>query len=300
VGTTGSRRRLGVVIVPDVEVSRELVGLRRALGCPSLASLVPHVTLVPPVNVHRDSMADAMALVRSVARRQPGALPLILGPAEVFTDAVEPGTDRVHDPGDPRSVLYLGVAGEGAAALPGLTAQLRTGPLERPDRHAFVPHLTLHEYLPSQHADDAVRALSNCHFETVVSDLVVLERTASPDWVQIMTVPLGEPVVRGRGGIAIEFRTTRTAGPEAVVLGMPAYLPVRRQATSPLPVWSDDQRFVEATVDGAVVGAARLQRSGRQWTVEECVTDEALDWASLPEQLQRQALEVARGLEADG
>jgi 2'-5' RNA ligase superfamily len=282
-----------------------------------VASQPPHITLVPPVNVSRDSFPAALRLVRTVAEQFGPVLELTLGPAEAFAGAVEPG-ERRAEPGqagvpvpsqDPRSVLYLAVGGTGVDHLRTMSKLLRVGPLHRPDVHEYTPHLTIHEYLPTDQAEAALVALRDCRLQLRVTDLVVLERPSGSRWGQVMTTPLGSPSIRGRGGVELRYRVTRTAGPEALALGLSA----RPDLLDPPSVWSDDERFVEVEHDGIVVGAAYLSRrqpwtvegpgttaTEPAWTVKEVVVDPSVAWASLEDRLNAEARTVADGLQANG
>ena len=75
-----ARSRLGVAIILPEPARTEVQALRRALGCPSLETQPPHITLVPPVNVRAEHIADVMAVARSAAASVDGPLRLRLGP----------------------------------------------------------------------------------------------------------------------------------------------------------------------------------------------------------------------------
>ncbi|MGH9106630.1 MAG: 2'-5' RNA ligase family protein, partial [Acidimicrobiales bacterium] len=97
--------------------------MRRALGDPSVYQVAPHITLVAPVNVRTEALADALGVLRKAASGQEGRLRFELGPVASF------------EPVNP--VLYLAVRGEGPGAMADL-ARLHqaalAGPLERPER----------------------------------------------------------------------------------------------------------------------------------------------------------------------
>src|SRR5687767_10146098 len=58
------KARLGVALLLTGQLGHEVDGLRRALGDGALGRIPPHLTLVPPVNVRDDRMADALAVLR--------------------------------------------------------------------------------------------------------------------------------------------------------------------------------------------------------------------------------------------
>ena len=82
-----NRRRLGVAVIIDAPVADEINGLRRAVGDRALERIVPHVTLVPPVNVPAACLSDALARLRAAAATCPEPLHLTLGPPGSFLPA---------------------------------------------------------------------------------------------------------------------------------------------------------------------------------------------------------------------
>jgi 2'-5' RNA ligase len=57
------RRRFGVAVFVPRPVATEVDGLRRAFGDRAIGRIAPHITLVPPVNVRDENVADAVAAV---------------------------------------------------------------------------------------------------------------------------------------------------------------------------------------------------------------------------------------------
>ena len=73
------RQRVGVVLLIPPPVAGEIDVLRRAVGDDNVDRIAPHLTLVPPVNVHDDDYGSALELLRDAAHRTK-PFTLVLGP----------------------------------------------------------------------------------------------------------------------------------------------------------------------------------------------------------------------------
>lgn len=120
------RRRLAVALLIPPPVSIELDGLRRALGDRQLGRIDPHVTLIPPINVREEEIADAMAVVQAAASGRE-TFDLHLGPIETF-GRDSPVRFAAVDPWEPVVDLYRACW---------------TGVLDREERRSFHPHVTV-------------------------------------------------------------------------------------------------------------------------------------------------------------
>src|SRR5690606_485175 len=228
-----TRQRLGVVLLVRQPVATQVDGLRAALGDGALARIAPHITLVPPINVAERDLSGVLAHVREAsAASRP--LSLRLGGVATFS------------PVNP--VAYLQVPGEPAELdeLHSLRASLRSGPLERPDQHPFVPHVTVADDLPADRLEAAERALSAFDAPISFDRVHVLAQGPDRRWSPIAAAPLGGigsgPV--GRGSLPLEI----------VVGGMPDL-----EAASLLAVDQDAPGLpfgVSARRDGALIAAA--------------------------------------------
>jgi len=200
------RSRLAVALVLPEPYRTEVDGLRRATGG-DVERIAPHITLVPPVNVRDDDVAEALTLLRSAAATQDGALSLVVGPAATFAP-----TNRV---------LYLAVDVDEPAggALLAMRDSLLRGVLHREDRRPFVPHVTLTNHLPE--GDDAhALAVLGGYRQTVAFERVDLLRydEAARRWSTLVDAALGSVRVVGRGGVEVELVTSTCLDPEAVAL----------------------------------------------------------------------------------
>ena len=136
--------RLGVALLLPAPLDAEVDGLRRALGDGSLGRIPAHLTLVPPVNVREDRLAEALAVLRAAgAATRP--FTVTLGPPASFL------------PDSP--TLYLAV-GDGAHVR-ALRDRVFVDPLARPLTWPFVPHVTLADEAGPARIDAALAALSD-------------------------------------------------------------------------------------------------------------------------------------------
>lgn len=203
---------MGVALLLEAPIAEEVNGLRRALGDTSLGRVAPHVTLVPPVNVRQDGLDQALAVLRRAAGEQVGPLPVSLGPPSTFW------------PQSP--VVYLPVrAGEEVAArLRRLHDAVLAGPLLRPERWPWAPHVTLADDAgPAQL--NALGALDGYQVGAELGRLVLMEE-AGHRWSLLADACLGPPSVVGRGGLPLEMYLGHVLGPDALGLmaGAPSQL----------------------------------------------------------------------------
>jgi 2'-5' RNA ligase len=226
-------------------VASEVDGLRRSFGVDT-SYIPPHVTLVPPVNLDTERMAEALAVLRGAADAVGSPLMLELGPLDTFL------------PTNP--VLYLRVAGE-LDRLAGLRHHCLAGPLERPDPRPFVPHVTVTRGLSPDDDATARRMLGRYRASVEIDRLDLLVQVTEPGrgryWGTSADVVFAPRHVVGTGGLEIELTTSRLADPE--VRGL-----VRSLGSGLLPITVGPDAFVVAARhDGSVVGASWGTVSGR-------------------------------------
>ncbi len=207
-----ARRRLCVALVCPPRLARGVDDLRRMLGDTRTEVIGPHVTLVPPVNVDAAAVADAWAVVRAAAT---AARPfeLVLGPAATFA----PATPTVH--------LAVDGGAQDLEQLVALRGSLFAGPLSRPDRRPYVPHVTLRRSAEPAQVDGALGSLTGRLGPWQVDRVALLEHVA-PDatagrgsrWFTLAEEPFGGPEVSGRGGVELHVRAVRAVEPTAADL----------------------------------------------------------------------------------
>jgi 2'-5' RNA ligase len=262
------RRKLGVALLIPRNIAPEIDGIRRALGAADVAQVVPHITLVLPINVRAEDVDAAIALVRDVAAaEQP--LDVVIGPLATFYPVTP--------------VLYLQVAGPGLAAITRLRDALDTGPLAQELEHPFVPHVTL-DSNASEAAIAGAQASITRYVEHVHLDTITVLEQNDEDkvWRPIADAPLGaEPATRTIGGSPVSMVVTKYPTDVGSTMG-------RYRSLS-----------VEAFVDGRVVGLAHghYMPDGVAW-LDELVVIRETRGTGIGAQLARAFVDAARAAKA--
>jgi len=251
-----ARQRLGVVLLIPQPLATQVDGLRRALGDRALDRIAPHVTLVPPVNVAEQDLPRALEIVRSAAAES-APLPLRLGPVATF---------------QPRSpVVYLSVSGVDSA-LGSLRDACLTGPLERPDEHDFVPHVTIARELAEDRIETVETVLAGFSADVTIDRVHVLAFQDGHIWVPIADAPLGSgDRVVGRGGLPLEVSVSDRPDPEAAsllalereVVGRTFAVSARRDGSVLAAAWGWASGDHLELADLTVAAAHRRQGIGR-------------------------------------
>jgi 2'-5' RNA ligase/GNAT superfamily N-acetyltransferase len=230
------RQRLGVVLQVPQPLATELNGLRRALGDPMLHRVVPHVTLVPPVNVHDRDLTTALSVLRQAAASV-DPIVLRLGPGATF------------HPLDP--VVYLAVTGD-LEGFERLRSTVLEPPLRRTVHDPWVPHVTVSANVATERIPAALEVLSGFDHEVRFDRVHLLREGEGRVWGPIADASLGTaPPVIGRGGLAVEVSATGRPDPEAEAL-----LAIESVAPgSPFAVTARHQQVVVGAGRGWTVGA---------------------------------------------
>lgn len=236
------RRRLGIVVLVPAPVAGEVEGIRRACGDANRLKIAPHATLIPPINVREDDLADTFSVVRAAAAGCP-PLRLVVGPAATFDPA--------------RTVLYLAVGGPDLDRLHDLQARLVAGPLDRPVDRPFVPHVTVSIALPPERVEASITALADYEAEILVDRVHVLENTRDEGldrhvWRPIADSSLGGRSVVGRGGLELELTVSTSVDPDVAVWSTPAW--ERADIEDLGGVGAEDTIVITARRDGRAVG----------------------------------------------
>jgi 2'-5' RNA ligase len=235
------RTRVGVVLLIPPPVAGEIDALRRAVGAEDIERLQPHLTLVPPVNVHDDDMDAALDLLRDAAQRTV-PFTLRLGPVRTFL------------PTNP--VLFLEVGGQ-VGEVDALRDKVFRAPLERNLTWPFQPHVTVLDGGDEAHIRSSVDALASYRAEVTLEAVHLMQEFNQEGvrfWRPVFEAPFGEPAVVGRGGLELELEVGERAHP-----GRPLAVTARR--------------------DGAVVGTASGWTDGdvaRLTNVEVSVRNEGI------------------------
>jgi 2'-5' RNA ligase len=250
------KHRLAVALLLPGAVAAEVDGLRRALGA-DLDFVPPHVTLVPPVNVRDDALADALAVLRAAASAvTPAPLRLDLGPPTTF----HPVTP----------VVYLAVGGD-LAALADLRERVFTPPLARPIGFEFVPHVTLNEDMDPERIPAAVAGLADFTAAVEVDRVHMLRENPDRQWRPVADAPFVTPAVVGRGGLPTELTVTDLVDPVAA-RALPAGAgDDALDPLDPLDAPGGDPWAITARRDGEVVGVAHGRVVGDRLDVDALV-----------------------------
>ena len=197
------RRRLLVALPVTGRVAAEIDGLRRAVGSSSLGRIEPHVTLVPPINVREDALADVFARVREQASVEPVAV--VLGPARTFA---------------PRTpVVYLEVGGE-IASIDRLRQSLSSAPLASPSsrrERPFVAHVTIASGMDKAAIPAALETFRSFRVETTLSHLTLYEQDPTAPrhaWHRLADAVLGSATRIGVGGRELTFISSTLTSPD--------------------------------------------------------------------------------------
>ncbi len=153
------RRRFAVALLIPPPVATEVDGLRRALGDRQLGRIDPHVTVIPPINLREEDLADALAIVQAAARAV-DPMELTIGPVETFAES-SPVRFLAVDPWEPITALHRACW---------------SGVLEREEKRSFHPHVTVDiDGGPTDGPDPAIELLAGYRAEVLVDRVTVLE-----------------------------------------------------------------------------------------------------------------------------
>ncbi len=251
-----------------------MLGLRRALGCPSLFTQPPHITLVPPVNVRVEDIDQVLESTRLVCARN-SPMRVRLGPIRTFAP-VSP-------------VLYLAVEGDDAARIETVRSSVFTGPLLRKVSYSYIPHCTIHEDAPPELI--AAGLVSMAEFRRVVDlrSVEILRQDEDRVWRTLASFPLGPSAVRGRGGIEVSFCSSDAVNPGSVDLLAERDRRVGRRN------WSIEAR----SADGAVIATANGVILDGVCTVNELTVDPASRGFGIGSHLLTEVLLRAAAEQAD-
>lgn len=249
-----ARLRLGVALLLPAPADHEIDGLRRACGDGALDRVPPHLTLVPPVNVSKARLPEALRLLR-IGAADMSPLSLDLGPPTTFM------------PDSP--TLYLEVHGQSDAmgSLHRLRDLVFQPPLERSLTWPFVPHVTLADDMAPDRMAAASVALTDYLTTVEFTRVHLLEERRSEGsvrWVPIADHQFGPPIPVGRGGLPLELWISDGVDPEGREL-LDAELHHGLMADRPAPGLPDSWRTltISARRRDELVGVATGGTDGR-------------------------------------
>lgn len=254
-----ARQRLGVVLLVPQPYATQIDGIRLALGDGALRRVPPHITLVPPVNVPERDLPSAFATVRRAAAAI-APLELRIGGAQTF------------QPVNPVAYLRVDGSSDHIGALSALRSACLSGPLDRPQEHEFVPHVTIADELAAPRLDAVGSVLADFRVDVTIDRVHVLAEQPGRVWVPIADTPLGAQAgVVGRGSLPLELSISGRPDLEAASLlaidgdgpGLPFAVTARREGEVLAAAWGWTVGGHLEIADLVVAAAHRGQGIGR-------------------------------------
>ncbi|NNN19002.1 MAG: hypothetical protein HKL84_04015 [Acidimicrobiaceae bacterium] len=135
------RYRIGLIHLFDESNACRIDGLRAAFGGFGVGRIPPHITLVPPANLHPKDVDAEIYRLRKIA-------------SETSSYFCEVGPAGTFDPISP--VLYLRVGGVGVDPMAVLQDKLLSSQHYKSSSRPFVPHVTLMDPASSAEIKDAL------------------------------------------------------------------------------------------------------------------------------------------------
>lgn len=165
---------IGVVVTVPVPHAGVLAAARLASGDPEATTIAPHVTVVGPVLVARDALADVDAHLGGVAAAH--------GPFVVHLRGT--GTFRPVSP-----VVFVALA-RGIADCEQLERAVRCGPLDGPQRFPYHPHVTVAQDVDDDVLDDVEKELGDYDGTFVVTAIDRYVHDPDGMWHPVRSFPL--------------------------------------------------------------------------------------------------------------
>jgi 2'-5' RNA ligase len=160
------RRNIGVAIEIPEPWGSELQDWRRRLGDPGARKIPPHVTLLPPTGVQAEDLHAVEDHLMAVASDE-RAFPIHLRGT---------GTFRPVSP-----VTFVSLAW-GISDCERLEARVRSGPLARPVKFNYHPHVTVAQDVSEEALEEGFRALAGFEARFDVWGFTLFEQDRDGAW----------------------------------------------------------------------------------------------------------------------
>jgi 2'-5' RNA ligase len=164
--TSGRALTIGVAVGIPEPYATELRKWRQKLGDPMASAIPPHVTLLPPTEVDPLDRPLIEKHLQAVAERQ--------WPFDMQLRGT--GSFRPVSP-----VVFVALA-TGISGCERLEKAVRTGPLDRPRRFNYHPHVTVAHDLPEPQLDRAFSELADYQARFEVTSFGLFVRGARGVW----------------------------------------------------------------------------------------------------------------------
>ena len=165
-GDDNDLRDIGVAIGIPEPYGRELQGWRERLGDPNAKRIVPHVTLLPPTSVRTEQLPVIEEHLREVA-------------ADEVTFEIKLRGSATFLPVSP--VVFVPLV-QGISECERLQEKVRRGPLARPARFPYHPHVTVAHDLPPDALERAFEAVRGYEAAFRVWGFTLFEQGVDGTW----------------------------------------------------------------------------------------------------------------------
>jgi len=169
-----TERVIGVAIGIPEPTAGELRKWREAFGDPLATAVPPHITLVPPTVVADEDLPAIEQHLAEVAGRH----------ARFDIQLRGTGSFRPVSP-----VIFVALA-TGISNCERLEADLRSGPLQRPLKFYYHPHVTVAHDLDDETLDRAFAELADYRASFTVTSFGLFEQDGSGVWHPQRDFPL--------------------------------------------------------------------------------------------------------------
>ncbi len=172
------RRDIGVAIGIPEPYTSELQGWRERLGDPQASDIPPHVTLLPPTELETDDLDEVEEHLRVIAEAHEPFVMHLRGS----------GTFRPISP-----VVFVPLV-QGIGECERLEGEVRSGPLARPVKFPYHPHVTVAHDVAEPLLDKAFDELATYDARFKVWGFSLFERGKDSVWRPQRDFPFAAPL----------------------------------------------------------------------------------------------------------
>ncbi len=169
------RHNIGVAIEVPQPYGQILQDWRKRLGDPTAHQIPPHITLLPPTQLSEGALLEAEMHLRGVARDERSFELHLRGT----------GTFRPVSP-----VTFVQVAA-GISDCERLERRVRSGPLHRPLKFNYHPHVTVAQDVSDEQLEEGFHALADFDARFPVWGFSLFEQGPDRTWRPRLDFPFG-------------------------------------------------------------------------------------------------------------